>query len=520
MATRNLLACLVHERPDCVLDLVRNLHHLDPAATILLYDGGSEPGLVRRLLPQVERYGAVAHPAPRPMKWGRLHDFALDCMRFGLANLPFDALTIVDSDQLGARSGFSARIGAFLRARPAVGLLGSAPPPQPGQVLAAPAEQAVRERDLWRPYLRRFAGGEATFPQWTFWPSTVFTADAARALVEEWDRDTTLPDLLARSQLWATEEVLLPTLVALLGLEVVKSPCSHDYVRFRARYTRAQLDAALSHPDVFWIHPVPRRYGDLLRARIRARLAEYGAPVQEPPTLAPVPERSAPGLTAADLAEVRAVEGWLSDEEARLVGEATALALRLPSAPQALVEVGSYCGKATLVMARVLERHGARAVVHAIDPHDGRVGAADERVFDTGPTRHKLERTLARAGVQDRVRIIQARAPEVDWDEPIGLLLVDGLHDYESVSRDFEHLQGRVVDGGYALFHDDADYFPGVRLVVQEAVRSGRYRLLRRAGTMALLEKAASPAATRADSAHRHAPCRQREATPEAVAAP
>lgn len=517
--TRNLHACLVHERPDCALDLVRNLRHLDPAGPILLYDGGAEPGLVRRLLPQLERYGAVAHPAPRPMKWGRLHDFALDCMRFGFEHLPFDTFTVVDSDQLGARAGFAERIGAFLAANPAVGLLGSAPPPVPGQPLAAPAEQAVRERDLWRPCLRRFAGGEAKFPQWTFWPSTVFTADAARALVQEWDRDSTLPDLLSRSQLWATEEVLLPTIVSLLGFEVAKSPCSHDYVRFRARYTRSQLDAALSHPDVYWLHPIPRRYEDPLRSRIRARLGQYGAPVEPMP--APGAGRPVPALSPEDLAEMRAIEGWLSDEEAALLAEATGLLLRHPSEPRALVEVGSYCGKATVVIARVLERHGSRALVHAIDPHDGRVGALDQRVFDTGPTRQKLERNLARAGLQHRVRIIQTRAPEVEWDEPIGLLLVDGLHDYESVSRDFEHLQGRVVDGGYVLFHDDADYFPGVRLVIQEAVRSGRYRLLRRAGTMALLQKSvAVQARITAAPAHRPAPGRARGARPAEAIAP
>ena len=33
--------------------------------------------------------------------------------------------------------------------------------------------------------------------------------------------------------------------VALLGFEVARSPCSYDYVRFRARYTPGQVEAAL-----------------------------------------------------------------------------------------------------------------------------------------------------------------------------------------------------------------------------------------------------------------------------------
>ena len=46
-AIRNIFACLVHESPDCVIDLVRNLRALDPGSLILLYNGGRDPNLPR-----------------------------------------------------------------------------------------------------------------------------------------------------------------------------------------------------------------------------------------------------------------------------------------------------------------------------------------------------------------------------------------------------------------------------------------------------------------------------------------
>src|SRR5580704_17462980 len=101
---RNVYACLVHESPECVIDLVRNLRSLDPSSEILLYNGGHVSDLLNFGLP-FEKYGATIHPSPRPMKWGRLHDFALDSMRFALAQGRFDTLTIVDSDQLAIRPG-------------------------------------------------------------------------------------------------------------------------------------------------------------------------------------------------------------------------------------------------------------------------------------------------------------------------------------------------------------------------------------------------------------------------------
>src|SRR5262249_13702366 len=104
---RNVFACLVHESPECVLDLVRNLRDLDAGSLILLYNGGRDPRLLSGCVP-FEQYGAVVHPNPQPQSWGRLHGFALDCMQYVIEQGPFDALTIVDSDQLGVRPGYSA----------------------------------------------------------------------------------------------------------------------------------------------------------------------------------------------------------------------------------------------------------------------------------------------------------------------------------------------------------------------------------------------------------------------------
>src|SRR5687767_2523142 len=115
-AFHNVHAVLVHERQDVVLDLVRNLRHLDPDSTILLYNGGRDASLLDRAFVRGGEEPLV-HPRPRRLEWGRLHDFALDCMRFALDTLSFDTLTIVDSDQLAARPGYSVHLAAHLAGR-------------------------------------------------------------------------------------------------------------------------------------------------------------------------------------------------------------------------------------------------------------------------------------------------------------------------------------------------------------------------------------------------------------------
>src|SRR4029077_6169384 len=134
-------------------------------------------------------YGAELHPAPRPLSWGRLHDFALDCMEFALETTRFDTLTVVDSDQLGVRAGYSDYLAAILEGRSGLGMLVNSPDVQSPYTRVGPARAACQEIDLWRPFLHRFPDGERKFVHWSFWPSTIFTAEAARDLVDIFRND-------------------------------------------------------------------------------------------------------------------------------------------------------------------------------------------------------------------------------------------------------------------------------------------------------------------------------------------
>jgi Methyltransferase domain/Glycosyl transferase family 2 len=489
---RNVFACLVHESPECVVDLVRNLRHLDPASTILLYDGSASSRLLAGI-DALEQSGAVVHPAPKPMAWGRLHEFAVDCMRFALKERPFDTLTIVDSDQLATRPGYSARLASALEGQQGVGMLGNSPGVQRPNTVIPPARVAHTEVALWRPFLRQFPDGEDKFVHWSFWPSTVFTSEAARALVDLFDHDRTLEQLLRETRVWATEEVVLPTLVALLGFRVEANPCSYDFVRYRTPYTVAQLDAAMRRPDVYWAHPINRRYDDALRKSIRVRFRDYGQPGAGIPAVVATeaPEVHSPFVrTLPILARMRTIEGWLDDDEADLLIGATAHALVEHPEAHAVVEVGSYCGRGTVVLASVVKALRPAARVWSIDPHNGKLGTAD-RSITVGPSLEKLKSNIAAAGLADVVEIVRATAPQVPWKEPIALLLIDGLHDYASVARDFSHFEPWLANGAYVAFHDYASYFPGVMTFVDGLLAGGVYGRVHAAMSMMILQKSA-----------------------------
>ena len=492
---RNVYACLVHESQECVIDLVRNLRCLDPESGVLLFNGGTD---ARLLEPSscFDKLGALVHPQSRPVEMHSLHEFALACMSYATRQLTFDTLTIVDSDQLALRAGWSGVVAQQLAGKSRVGMLGggvagAAPERQPKTTRVTPAIGAWQELPLWLPLLSRFPNGEAQFPRWAAWPGMVFTAEAARALSSWFEEDAELRRIVSESRMWAKEQILFPTLTALLGLDVLPAPGSQDYIKYRVTYDPSDAQAALANERAYWIHPVARRYDDASRRVVRSRFNQYRHPSGArsaaiakqtiPPALAE--------LRQPILKEMRGVEGWLTPSEADLLISATQRALSDCPHVNALVEVGSYCGRATTVIASVVRAVRATARVWAIDPHDGFVGAHDQGLERVEPTLETLYANIERAHLAPFVEIVPAKAHDVAWTEPVCLLLIDGLHDYPNVLKDFSHFEPHLCDGALVAFHDYAEYFPGVPAFVDELCASGRYEAVARARSLIVVRR-------------------------------
>jgi predicted O-methyltransferase YrrM len=196
----------------------------------------------------------------------------------------------------------------------------------------------------------------------------------------------------------------------------------------------------------------------------------------------PVSTRSPPSLDDA-LRVMSAIEGWLTDEQAKVLFDA-ARALE-PGAR--IVEVGSHYGRSTVVLA-LGAADGVEIV--AVDPFlrperapgDERT---DEEVGDDDFAR--FESNLAAAGVRDRIRLLRllsAGAAEVETG-PVDLLFVDGDHSFAGAHFDIETWGGRVRPGGTLLVHD-AYSSVGVTLVqIMTLFAGARFRYIRRVRSLA-----------------------------------
>ena len=171
--------------------------------------------------------------------------------------------------------------------------------------------------------------------------------------------------------------------------------------------------------------------------------------------------------------EVDRVPGWLTRQQAALLWDEVAA---VSPGPARVVEVGSHQGRSTCVLAAARRD----ALVTAIDPF------VLTRRYAGPAVRDLLAANLERLGVADRVHVVAlpSRQVRLDWDGPVDVLHIDGLHDYWTVTDDLRWVE-HVVPSGCVLVHD-AFSSVGVTLALLVHVLPGRrLRYEGRTGSMA-----------------------------------
>lgn len=75
------------------------------------------------------------------------------------------------------------------------------------------------------------------------------------------------------------------------------------------------------------------------------------------------------------------------------------------------------------------------------------------------------------------------------WNEPVGLLWIDGDHSYEGVKRDFECWLPHVAEGACIAFDDASDPVLGPRLLINELLTTQAYEECISVGKVSVLKK-------------------------------
>lgn len=167
------------------------------------------------------------------------------------------------------------------------------------------------------------------------------------------------------------------------------------------------------------------------------------------------------------------------------------------------VEIGTYCGKSTVllgaaaaarnaVLFTVDHHHGSEEHqpgweyhdASLVDPHSGR--------FDTLP---QARRTLDEAGLDDTVVAVVGKSAVVAraWRTPLQLLFIDGGHTDEAAQRDFDGWAPWVRPGGALVIHDvfpdPADGGQAPYRIYLRARESGQFREQGAVGSLRVLRR-------------------------------
>lgn len=160
-------------------------------------------------------------------------------------------------------------------------------------------------------------------------------------------------------------------------------------------------------------------------------------------------------------------DGWFFDDEARVLYDTVFVAVA--KSKGAIVEIGSFCGRSTTILAYAAISVRADARVYAIDPHLGNLSGTK-----TGSTFDTFVENMKTADLSRNVIVIRKKSEDVKWSESISVLFIDGLHDYDSVAADYRRFSRFVEPGGLVAFHDyeNPDH-PDVKRFVDSMIASG-----------------------------------------------
>jgi predicted O-methyltransferase YrrM len=170
----------------------------------------------------------------------------------------------------------------------------------------------------------------------------------------------------------------------------------------------------------------------------------------------------------------RNVAGFLTEPEGRFLGMAAACT----PASGDIVEIGSFKGKSTVMLAKIAKHYGMNPIA-AIDPHN--FNNPQLHVHRTSPGATSFDeflKNLAEAGVADLVAPHRQYSTKVasSWNRPIRLLWIDGDHSYKGAKEDFDGFFGHLQPGGIVAFHDALHQDPGpIRVFVEDILRSDRF---------------------------------------------
>ncbi|MBB3047291.1 putative O-methyltransferase YrrM [Litorivivens lipolytica] len=197
--------------------------------------------------------------------------------------------------------------------------------------------------------------------------------------------------------------------------------------------------------------------------------------------------------------DIGSIKGFLADDEA----DALYRAALDRSQHGPVLEIGSYCGKSTVVLGHACRQHNS--VLYAVDHHRGSEEHQKGELFHDPELYNEAEaqfdsfgefrRNMAKADLHDTVVPIVSSSDVASrhWQTPLSMVFIDGGHSLEAALSDYRCWAGHIQRGGILAIHDlfDEPENGGQApiAIFRLAVASGLFQPVERVSSLALLKR-------------------------------
>ncbi len=172
------------------------------------------------------------------------------------------------------------------------------------------------------------------------------------------------------------------------------------------------------------------------------------------------------------LTEVETVEGYLSPNEIRFL----ALLAACPTTAGEILEIGSFKGKSTIILAKSAALSG-KTTVHAVDPMIA-PSETDPDLRGDDSSFPDFQKNIEAHKVSENIEFHQKFSYELaqNWDKPLRFLWIDGDHTYKGTKLDFDGFAGHLSDGAIVAIHDVLHEFEGgIRVFMEDILLSPNF---------------------------------------------
>lgn len=192
-------------------------------------------------------------------------------------------------------------------------------------------------------------------------------------------------------------------------------------------------------------------------------------------------------LSKKELSKINLVEGWLTPIEVIKLYESAQRAI-LETSINKICEIGSYKGKSTVILAKVIKNHGSGKLI-SVDPHENTYTQKTHN--SNASSLPDLKKNITKFKLKTFVEIVQdyssAYMPKL-LDESFALIFIDGDHEYRQVARDFEISFKKTSWNGYIAMHDALNIL-GPRKIMINALKNPNLIFCGLYGDLAIFRK-------------------------------